>query len=107
MDKPTVRQARLRAEAADHYPTLPVHVWTSADSLAQLVASFPAPLAVKIDGGRILLGTDFEFRGGSRHPEQGSGARPLRRPANPSNARGSHAGSEATTQDKSSIANSQ
>ena len=80
MDKPsTVRQARLRTECADHYPTLPVHMWTSADSLAHLVASFPAPVIVEIDGARILLGSDFEFRGGCCHPESSGGARPVRR----------------------------
>lgn len=62
----TERQARLRTECADRYPTLPVHMWTSADSLAHLVASFPAPLVVEITGGRTLLDTDFEFRGGRR-----------------------------------------
>ena len=59
-----IRQARLKTECADHFPTLPVHIWTSADSLAHLVASFPAPLTVKIKGGRALLESDFEFRDG-------------------------------------------
>ncbi|MGZ8392069.1 MAG: hypothetical protein ACXWWK_04425 [Gemmatimonadales bacterium] len=78
MNEPgTVRQARLRTECAGHYPTLPVHVWTSADSLAHLVASFPAPLTVEITGGRTLLESDFEFQGGCCHPEQ-IGARTLR-----------------------------
>ncbi|MEA2722573.1 MAG: hypothetical protein QOH59_344, partial [Gemmatimonadales bacterium] len=35
----SVRQARLRTACADRFPTLPVHMWTSADSLTQLVAS--------------------------------------------------------------------
>ena len=73
----SVRQARLRTECADHYPTLPVHIWTSADSLAHLVASFPAPLVVEVSGGRTLLESDFEFRGGCRHL-QSNGARILR-----------------------------
>jgi hypothetical protein len=79
LEKPSmVRQARLRTECADHYPTLPVHMWTSADSLAQLVASFPASLTVEINGGRTLLESDFEFQGGCCHPEL-IGARTLRR----------------------------
>jgi hypothetical protein len=79
LEKPsTVRQARLRTECADHFPTLPVHMWTSADSLAHLVASFPAPLTVEITGGRTLLESDFEFQGGCCRPER-IDARTLRR----------------------------
>lgn len=74
----SVRQARLKNEGADHYPTLPVHIWTSADSLSHLVASFPAPLVVEVTGGRTLLERDFEFRGGCRHL-QSNGARIPRR----------------------------
>ena len=74
----SVRQARLRNECADHYPTLPVHIWTSADSLAHLVASFPAPLVVEVTAGRTLLESDFEFRGGCDHL-QSNGARIPRR----------------------------
>ena len=62
----TVRQARLKPEGADHYPTLPVHMWTSADSLAHLVASSSALQAGEIKTRRTLLETDFEFRGGRR-----------------------------------------
>jgi hypothetical protein len=59
------REAKLRTESAERYPNLPVHMWTSAASLANLVASFPSSQAV-ITNGRPLLDTDFEFRGGSR-----------------------------------------
>ena len=61
-----VRQARLRNECADHHPTLPVHIWTSAASLANLVASDTLLPAEEIKTGRTLLETDFEFRGGRR-----------------------------------------
>ena len=62
----TVRQARLKNECADHHPTLPVHMWTSAASLAHLVASAALPLADEFKRSRTLLETDFEFRGGRR-----------------------------------------
>ena len=55
------REAKLRPECAERYPTLPVRMWTSAASLASLVAS-GTPLKM----GRTLLDTDFEFRGGRR-----------------------------------------
>ena len=61
----TVRQAKLRAECADRYPTLPARMWTSAAHLAELVAS-PAPQRPeKTRKGRTLPEADFEFRGGS------------------------------------------
>ena len=59
------REAKLRAESAARYPTLPVRMWTSAASLADLVGSFRSPEA-ETTTGRTLLETDFEFRGGSR-----------------------------------------
>ena len=59
------REAKLRTESAARHPTLPVHMWTSAASLAELVASLPSPTA-ETTTGRTLLDTDFEFRGGSR-----------------------------------------
>jgi len=63
----TVRQARLRPEGAERYPSLPVRMWTSATCLAELVALSPeAP-----SGGpghrareRSLSVADFQFRGG-------------------------------------------
>ena len=67
MGKPTaVRQAKLRTVCAGRYPTLPLHMWTSAASLANLVASFASSDAEEIGGERTLLDADFEFRGG-RH----------------------------------------
>ena len=60
------RQARLRTECADHFPTLPVHRWTSAASLSNLVASSASSDADDTVGERTLLDRDFEFRGGRR-----------------------------------------
>jgi hypothetical protein len=58
----TVREAKLRTKRAALHPTLPVHRWTSAASLAHLVASTQEERT----GARPLLDADFEFRGGSR-----------------------------------------
>jgi hypothetical protein len=66
--KDAVRQARLRPEWADRYPTLPARMWTSAARLAELVACYrrarPQPPGV-IEKGRTLPEAEFEFRGGS------------------------------------------
>jgi hypothetical protein len=63
----TVRQAKLKPEWADRYPTLPARMWTSAARLAELVASYRgAPQkAGKVKKDRTLPETEFEFRGGS------------------------------------------
>jgi hypothetical protein len=62
----TVRQAKLRPECADRYPTLPARMWTSAARLAGLVASSRrAPQRPeRTRKGRTLPEADFEFRGG-------------------------------------------
>jgi len=66
MDKTTARrEAKLKTECAERHPTLPVHMWTSAASLADLVAS-DTPPADELTTGRTLLESDFEFRGGRR-----------------------------------------
>ncbi|MGH7527160.1 MAG: hypothetical protein ACREMX_10700 [Gemmatimonadales bacterium] len=61
-----VRQAKLRPECADRYPTLPARMWTSAARLAELVTSYrQAPLRPeKTRKRRTLPEADFEFRGG-------------------------------------------
>jgi hypothetical protein len=62
-----VRQAKLRPECADRYPTLPARMWTSATCLTELVASYRRALTerpVKCDNERALSEADFEFRGG-------------------------------------------
>jgi hypothetical protein len=58
----TVRQAKLKPEGAERYPTLPVRMWTSATWLAALVASYRG---AGPEGERPLSDTDFEFRGGA------------------------------------------
>ena len=59
-----VREARLKTESADRYPTLPVHMWTRAAGLADLVAAWRRKAALGRFGmDRLLLDTDFEFRG--------------------------------------------
>jgi hypothetical protein len=63
----TVRQAKLRPECAERYPTLPARMWTSATFLADLVASYRGGRPKrrgKPDDERTLSETDFEFRGG-------------------------------------------
>lgn len=63
----TVRQVRLKPERADHHPTLPARMWTSAAGLAELVISCrrAQPLrAGKAAKARTLSETDFDFRGG-------------------------------------------
>jgi hypothetical protein len=61
----TDRQAKLRPECADRYPTLPARMWTSAARLAELVASYRrAPQRPeKTWKGGTLPATDFEFQG--------------------------------------------
>ena len=61
----TVRQARLRLEGAERYPTLPVGMWTSATCLAGLVALGARPeRPVDLAQDRTLSVADFQFRGG-------------------------------------------
>lgn len=60
-----VRQAKLRPECAERYPTLPARMWTSATCLAELVASSRGARPEERDKKRALSETDFEFRGGA------------------------------------------
>lgn len=63
----TVRQARLRFEGAERYPTLPVGMWTSATCLAGLVAPSPGARPEQPEDraqDRTLSVADFQFRGG-------------------------------------------
>jgi hypothetical protein len=73
----TVRQAKLRPECAELYPTLPARMWTSAAWLAQLVTPSRRARAQrpgKAEKERTLPEADFEFRGGSAHWLGGSTA---------------------------------
>jgi hypothetical protein len=63
----TVRQAKLKPESAERYPTLPARMWTSATGLAELVASYQKaqPKGLRThEKERTLSEADFEFRGG-------------------------------------------
>jgi hypothetical protein len=60
-----VRQAKLRPECAERYPTLPARMWTSATCLAELVSSYRGARPRETDRKRTLSETDFEFRGGA------------------------------------------
>lgn len=65
----SVRQAMLRPECAERYPTLPAALWTSAARLADLVGSYRrarAQPAKRPGKERTLPEIEFEFRGGSR-----------------------------------------
>ena len=78
----TARQAMLRTEGADRYPTIPVRMWTSAAGLAELVA-LTRGIPTR---DRILSVAHFQFRGGRPGWTRGSLARtrlgePARDPA--------------------------
>jgi hypothetical protein len=60
----TVRQAKLKPECADFYPTLPARMWTPAACLTELVTSYRRARPDKPEKGRSLSEADFEFRGG-------------------------------------------
>jgi len=68
----TVRQAKLRPESAERFPTLPARMWTSATCLAELVISDGETRPGKPPKERTLSETDFEFRGGSPRWPAGS-----------------------------------
>jgi hypothetical protein len=59
-----VRQAKLKPECAERYPTLPARMWTSATWLADLVASKRGDRLEAPYAQRTLSEADFEFRGG-------------------------------------------
>jgi hypothetical protein len=63
----SVRQAQLKPECAERYPTLPARMWTSATWVAELVVSSGGARSERpgrSDQERTLLEADFEFRGG-------------------------------------------
>jgi hypothetical protein len=60
------REAKLRPECAGWHPTLPVSIWTSAARIADLVGSTPDLHGEIGKKGRVLVDSDFEFRGGRR-----------------------------------------
>ncbi len=64
----TMREARLRGQAADRYPFLPVRMWTEAARMVELVQKHPQRIGEQVRARRRTLGEqDFRFRGGFRH----------------------------------------
>jgi len=55
------REAQLKREAADRYPTVPARMWTPARRLESLLAAEREGLETS---GRTLSQGDFQFRGG-------------------------------------------
>jgi hypothetical protein len=65
----TIREARLRREAADRYPFIPVRMWTQAARMAELVRKYLEGCGRQVRARRRALAEgDFRFRGGFRHP---------------------------------------
>ena len=63
----TVRQAKLKPERAELYPTIPARMWTSAACLAELVSAYRRARAQRpgrTEKERTLSEADFEFQGG-------------------------------------------
>jgi len=64
----TIREARLRREAADRYPFIPVRMWTQAARMADLVRKHLEGCGRRVRARRRALAEgDFRFRGGLRH----------------------------------------
>jgi hypothetical protein len=64
--QPAVREAQLKPEWADHYPSHPARMWTSAALLAKLVESCRRGRSSQAGKGRTLPDAEFRFRGGAR-----------------------------------------
>jgi hypothetical protein len=65
----TIREARLRREAADRYPFIPARMWTQAARMAELVLKYLEGRGRQVRARRRALAeADFRFRGGIRHP---------------------------------------
>ena len=59
----TIREARLRREAADKYPFIPVRVWTQAARMAELVQRHLEGCGRRVRARRRPLAEgDFRFR---------------------------------------------
>jgi hypothetical protein len=64
----TIREARLRREAADRYPFIPVRMWTQAARVDELVRKHLKRGGLRVRARRRALAEgDFRFRGGFRH----------------------------------------
>jgi hypothetical protein len=65
----TIREARLKREAADRYPLIPARMWTQAARMAALVRAQLERGGRRVRARRRALAEeDFRFRGGFRHP---------------------------------------
>jgi hypothetical protein len=65
----TIREARLKREAADRYPFIPVRMWTQAARMADLVREHLERVGRRVRARRrALADRDFGFRSGFRHP---------------------------------------
>jgi hypothetical protein len=65
----TLREARLRREAADRYPFLPARMWTPAAHMTELVRKNLEGCGRRVRARRrVLPEGDFRFRGGLAHP---------------------------------------
>ena len=81
----TIREARLRREAADRYPFIPVRMWTEAARMEELVRKHLERSGLRVRARRrVLADRDFHFRGGFHHaagahmrlPDAEPGAKP-------------------------------
>lgn len=72
------REARLRPEHAERYPGIRAGQWEPAATLAdRVLAGWLLRGNDTLLGCRVLLESDFEFRGGGECPDRG-GMRPRR-----------------------------
>jgi hypothetical protein len=60
----TIREARLRPEYADLYPTLQPGVWTPASDLGRQLLLWHLTAGRAPEGERLMSEEHFEFRGG-------------------------------------------
>ncbi len=73
------REAALKSAAAEHYPFLPVRMWTEASRVVALVARHRSETAGGEDEAALpfrLPQADFMFRGGGRARRHGTAAPP-------------------------------
>ena len=64
-----IREARLRRQAADRYPFLPVRMWTEAARMENLVREYLERGGRRARARRRALAEgDFRFRGGLHQP---------------------------------------
>jgi hypothetical protein len=65
----TIREARLKREGADRYPSIPARMWTEAARMADLVLKHLELAGRRVRARRRALPEqDFRFRGGFPHP---------------------------------------